>query len=207
MTIEFNRETQSKMIKPISKDFQNTTIQEIPLISTAFCRSVLKQILEINAWKTAGIHGTATGAIRGEVNKNIRSAHWISIEEIPTLKEKFSKKIYSSVLPIINKNHGLALNEFCEAAIIKYEKGGHYKIHTDNGKGLEHRHFTVICYLNDDFSGGKTYFPDFELSITPKTGKALVFPSNYRHAALPVLTGKRYVVVCWLAGTAPIRWI
>jgi hypothetical protein len=57
--------------------------------------------------------------------------------------------------------------------------------------------FTSIIYLNDDYEGGELYFPRFDLTIKPKQGDVLVFPSTYiyEHASLPMKSGTKYSVV------------
>jgi hypothetical protein len=48
-------------------------------------------------------------------------------------------------------------------------------------KGLEGRVFGSIIYLNTDYEGGKTYYPDYKIEITPEVGKLAVHPGNVEH--------------------------
>lgn len=48
-------------------------------------------------------------------------------------------------------------------------------------KGLEGRVFGSIIYLNTDYEGGKTYYPDYKIEITPEVGKLAVHPGNIEH--------------------------
>ena len=68
---------------------------------------------------------------------------------------------------------------------------------------------TIYLYLNDVEAGGETNFPRLDLTVQPKVGRALVWPSvfdenphaaDYRtqHQALPVKEGIKYGANAWL---------
>lgn len=68
------------------------------------------------------------------------------------------------------------------------------------------RTWTAMVYLNDVEQGGETEFPALDLKVTPRAGLLLAWnnmdrkgrPNRAtRHAALPVLAGKKYVVTQW----------
>ena len=79
----------------------------------------------------------------------------------------------------------------------RYEAGQDFSAHTDgyylraNG---ERSRLTLIVYLNEDFTGGETFFPQTERTLTPRTGTLLLFPHRLWHAARPVLQGRKYVL-------------
>jgi hypothetical protein len=54
--------------------------------------------------------------------------------------------------------------------------------------------WTLIIYLNQDFTGGATRFARADLAIAPQTGLALVFPHHFWHEGQPVITGRKYVL-------------
>jgi prolyl 4-hydroxylase len=71
------------------------------------------------------------------------------------------------------------------------------------------RIFTLYFYLNDVEEGGGTNFPSLNLTVTPKRGRAALWPSVYdhdpnlkdprtEHAALPVTKGVKYGANAWL---------
>lgn len=53
---------------------------------------------------------------------------------------------------------------------------------------------TTIAYLTDDYIGGEISFPEFELTIKPKAGDMLLFPSRYRHQILELGSAHRYTM-------------
>lgn len=53
---------------------------------------------------------------------------------------------------------------------------------------------TLMLYLNDDFAGGETLFPDEDLLITPTRGAALIFPHSRWHGGQVVTRGRKVVL-------------
>lgn len=64
------------------------------------------------------------------------------------------------------------------------------------------REWTVILNLNEDFSGGQTYFPDRDMEqITPQVGKAVIFQGIYHlHGVHKVYQNQRYTISSWFSG-------
>jgi hypothetical protein len=50
------------------------------------------------------------------------------------------------------------------------------------------RFMVAFIYLNDDFSGGETDFPQFKILVKPKQGNMVLFPAmwNWLHKGCPV---------------------
>jgi hypothetical protein len=61
------------------------------------------------------------------------------------------------------------------------------------------RAISAIYYLNDDFLGGEICFPNQRLTIQPRKGLLLLFPStrHYVHEVLKVIEGSRYTMPIW----------
>lgn len=71
-------------------------------------------------------------------------------------------------------------------------------VHTDNHLDIiKQRHYTAVCYLNDDYSGGETFLPDQNHICKPEKGKVIVFPSDYPHGVKTVKDGTRYTLAMW----------
>lgn len=89
--------------------------------------------------------------------------------------------------------HGL----FRPLRIYRYQAGQHFGLHQDQS----YRHdattrslLTLMVYLNEDFDGGETDFPEQKRLIAPRTGFALWFQHMQLHAGLPVTRGTKYVL-------------
>eukprot|EP00547_Thalassionema_nitzschioides_P006061 CAMPEP_0194207460 /NCGR_PEP_ID=MMETSP0156-20130528/6190_1 /TAXON_ID=33649 /ORGANISM="Thalassionema nitzschioides, Strain L26-B" /LENGTH=456 /DNA_ID=CAMNT_0038934231 /DNA_START=10 /DNA_END=1380 /DNA_ORIENTATION=- len=98
--------------------------------------------------------------------------------------------------------------------LLQYEVGQFYRQHHDY---IEHhterqegvRILTVFLYLNDVEAGGGTNFPKLDVTVLPKRGRVLLWPSvldedpnrkdpRTDHQALPVEKGIKYGANAWL---------
>ena len=63
---------------------------------------------------------------------------------------------------------------------LRYEKGGHYKFHVDDGPGMD-RKFSSILILNNDYEGGELCFKiDGKEEIVKNTpGSLIIWPSSF----------------------------
>lgn len=86
-----------------------------------------------------------------------------------------------------------------EYSVLKYGVGEEYLAHYD-GSTDTGRIISALVYLNSDFEGGETEFPHFEITIKPRPGMLILFPSNfaYRHIAHPIISGNKYALVTWI---------
>lgn len=80
--------------------------------------------------------------------------------------------------------------------VLKYEPGNHYVRHVD-ASGTRPRFLSAILYLNDVEEGGETEFIREKVTVEPKRGRLILFPSNFLfdHEAKPVKKGLKYVIV------------
>jgi prolyl 4-hydroxylase len=98
--------------------------------------------------------------------------------------------------------------------MLRYEVGEYYQKHhdyiqyqTERQSGV--RIMTVYMYLNDVEEGGGTSFPHLGITVQPKRGQAVIWPSvldedphkkdvRTEHAALPVIKGVKYGANAWI---------
>jgi predicted 2-oxoglutarate/Fe(II)-dependent dioxygenase YbiX len=76
----------------------------------------------------------------------------------------------------------------------KYTEGQRFKMHKDGPwaeDGLTSQ-LTLLVYLNEGFQGGNTTFRD--LTVTPRTGTALIFLHDTWHEGSAVASGTKYVL-------------
>jgi predicted 2-oxoglutarate/Fe(II)-dependent dioxygenase YbiX len=66
------------------------------------------------------------------------------------------------------------------------------------------RDVSAICYLNDEFDGGEIVFERAQMTVKPRRGLLLAFPSDadHVHEVLPVRRGVRYTMPIWFTQTA-----
>ena len=93
---------------------------------------------------------------------------------------------------------GVGIASYEAFNFVKYDgPGTHFKIHADHGPTYVCT-ISVVVYLNDDYEGGEIWFPRMDsLSIKPKAGDIVVFPSTYiyEHASQDMISGVKYSVV------------
>lgn len=98
--------------------------------------------------------------------------------------------------------------------ILRYKGAQEYKPHFDFVRSETNQRFkTVLVYLNHDYKGGETYFPEIGLKVKGRKGDALIFTSALpdrsvdplsKHAGLAVTQGTKYLCTKWIRET---RWI
>mmetsp|Transcript_6467 Transcript_6467/g.18204 ORF Transcript_6467/g.18204 Transcript_6467/m.18204 type:complete len:329 (-) Transcript_6467:1154-2140(-) len=98
--------------------------------------------------------------------------------------------------------------------LLKYEVGQFYNAHHDyiphqRDRQCGPRILTFFLYLSDVEAGGGTNFPRLDLTVMPKKGRALLWPSvlndspmnqdgRTRHQALPVEAGTKFAANGWI---------
>ena len=155
--------------------------------------------------------------------KQMRKANTLG-ENIDGYRKADNSWIYDStpltqkIKNYISKESGLPVENQEEIHIVKYEIGGEYKPHhdyfhpntdyydTSMGKS-GNRPFSFLVYLNHDFTGGETEFPNKRIKITPRQGRLLIWrnmnedgtldPESF-HAGLPVKTETKYIAIVWV---------
>ncbi len=156
-----------------------------------------------------------TGQTEWEVDKQVRDTQTVDIEPI---KSVVMELMQHAVRDVLNPFFGVTIKDSEFPQVLVYHPGGHYRPHidaealfNDNGtlkwvKNVD-RDISMVIYLNDDYDGGEIVFPKQALSVKPRKGMLVAFPSNHHflHGVNPVVTGTRYAIVNWFSlGTIPI---
>lgn len=92
---------------------------------------------------------------------------------------------------------GVGIGYYEAFNFVKYDgPGTHFKIHADHGPAYVST-ISIVAYINDDYVGGEIYFPRFDLTIKPKKGDVVIFPSTYiyEHASQDMISGTKYSIV------------
>lgn len=104
--------------------------------------------------------------------------------------EKVKEKVVSTCKSLTNSNIYLDNYE-----LVEWPEGSYHPPHYDYPTDI----FSSVIYLNDNFSGGETYFSDSKI-ITPKKGSCLIFSnSKYRHSVNKINSGTRYTFSFWFS--------
>ncbi len=94
--------------------------------------------------------------------------------------------------------------------ILRYRPGQQYRPHHDaHGATEALRHWTALIWLNDDYDGGETDFPDTGVRVKGGVGDLLLFHNvtddgvpdqRMMHAGLPVTSGVKWMASRWIRG-------
>lgn len=185
----------SKYINPLvrNKEYELVTdevisnVLEFPLFTKRFCDELI-QLAETNGNWTKDRHKyyPTTDMLVDNLQMN----------------KIYNRVINEFVVPLGAWFWVLEGNEWTnnsdETFIIKYvpEEQAHLSLHHDFSK------LTCVVKLNDDFSGGGTYFSQYKKLLQPKNiGNAVLHPGQitHRHGARPVTAGVRYVAVSFIS--------
>lgn len=92
--------------------------------------------------------------------------------------------------------------------VLRYRPGQEYKLHSDAlPVAGNQRVQTMLVYLNCDYTGGATCFPEVKLQIRGQIGDALLFwnvdshgrpDPRANHAGAPVLQGEKLLASRWI---------
>lgn len=135
--------------------------------------------------------------------KTIRSdkIHWINNHSEHPSEKAFISRI-RSFSNYLNRTCYTGIQDF-EFHFARFEQGNFYKRHLDQFKNDEGRKFSVITYLNENWTsedGGQLvlYLDEKELRIVPKWGITVIFKSDLiEHEVLPAKRN-RYSITGWL---------
>ena len=106
------------------------------------------------------------------------------------------------------KASGTALDHAEALYVMRYAPGQEYRPHHDALGGLhQQRAWTAIAYLNEEYEGGATSFPDLGLTVRLNRGDVLIFAnldsqgrphSKMLHAGEPVTSGAKWIATRWI---------
>ena len=158
----------------------------------------------------------------GETNLETRNTLWYNITE--QMAKNLEQAVAECFRNIVAPKYNCQFKSYEPVQFLGYPVGGHYKAHND-GESFNYetrqwekcmdRDVSFLFYLNDQYGGGELEFCDLGLTIKPKRGMMIAFPSykDFAHRVHPVTWGHRYTLVSWVAtqknlyDTIPTEWI
>jgi Rps23 Pro-64 3,4-dihydroxylase Tpa1-like proline 4-hydroxylase len=173
------------------------------------CDALVERLTETaNCWAEASVsRDSIAGGYEEVVDAEVRRASVARLDAVGDILADFEGRIDQLMRPDLEQLWAPVGGRYEGTQLIRYRPGGHYHGHTDSGGLYDQRFFTVVAYLNDNFTGGETSFPSLAHAVRPKRGRAIAFPAAYFHCAEPVGKGEKFVLVTWLCRPAAIRWM
>ena len=143
-----------------------------------------------------------------EKNLEVRNTLWYNIT--PEMAQQFEKCIAECFRNLVAPRYNCQFKSYEPVQFLGYPVGGHYLGHNDGEQfnyetrqwvRLMERDISFVFYLNDQYGGGELEFGDLGLTIKPKKGMMIAFPSykEFAHRVHPVTWGHRYSLVSWVA--------
>ena len=152
------------------------------------------------------------------INKDKEDGHETNLETRNTLwyhiTEEMAKNLEEAVAGCFREHvaprYNCQFRSYEPVQFLGYPVGGHYLGHNDGESyNFETRQWdrcmdrdvSFLFYLNDQYGGGELEFYDLGLTIKPKKGMMIAFPSykDFAHKVHPVTWGHRYSLVSWVA--------
>ena len=157
---------------------------------------IISILMAENSWQDALV-----GAETGTLNKSIRNNTTASINPFDFRVDPVLYTFARTVWYYLNDyavHYDVSYSGMEPVVVNRYTPGDRYLPHSDAGPHHP-RVISAVAYLNDVEEGGQTEFSLFDLSVQPKAGRLIIFPSNYayRHAALPPVDGVKYAAAFW----------
>lgn len=93
----------------------------------------------------------------------------------------------------LGTGHSLALDTH---QLVVWPAGSEQPAHIDDKR--DETRFAAILYLNEDFSGGETFFEGSPIVGKPQTGRLIAFPGrSVLHGVRRIEAGTRYTMAMW----------
>jgi hypothetical protein len=176
--------TISKLIRVLNKNYEN--YHEAQIVGNGGQGIVDKDVRDVKK----------IYLVDSDWYKSFTLTHWGNLLSFVLLKYVNE---YRKIFHHVGRN--LQINQM-EA--LRYEKGGHYRMHVDeSGTPTIGRQISCVLLLNNDYEGGNLIFDVKEknyLEIKNAPAKLIMWPSNYLfpHTITPVTKGIRHSIVSWL---------
>lgn len=171
----------------------------LPTDLTTACRNFLKQKLELDEFKQAGI-----GALNDfRIEKAIRSDEifWLERQRDQEVTRYFD--IVDEVIAQLNRLCFLSIAG-SEFHLAHYPKGSFYKKHIDQFDSRSNRLISMICYVNEYWEpehGGelRLYKADGDYNdVAPLPGRVILFKSDAVPHEVLLSNASRYSITGWL---------
>jgi predicted 2-oxoglutarate/Fe(II)-dependent dioxygenase YbiX len=157
-------------------------------LSAAECAALVAQVEAADAWLPGTVNGAGGRVVRPELRSNS-----VALVDDAALGASLLARVR---VPAVMSGRPL-VGMKTRLRVYRYHPGEAFGLHRDQkyrGPDGERSELAVLVYLNDAFTGGRTFFPEARETIVPRTGMAVVFQNMSLHAGEQVLTGIKYVL-------------
>ena len=166
------------------------------------CEMILDEYRDCEHWAPAGVSSNNVQ------NPSVRNCDIISIStpQIINKNRLHRDMIDRMILKKANEAAQMYIKDFPTCFLksdsgydlLRYNKGGFYRQHTDSFHE-QPRTIAMSINLSDDYVGGSMAFFNQDVQIRAGLGDVILFPANfmYPHEIMEVTEGIRYSIVTW----------
>ena len=167
-------------------DDLGNNVYEFPLFTEKFCREVVALAESMDKWTIDRHENYPTNDVL--------------LQDLG-LNNIYNRVLHEVVRPLaihLWKLEGKSWDAFSnENFMARYTttRQSHLSLHHDRS------HLTLVVKLNDEFDGGGTWFPKYNLLSNPeRIGTAALHPGmiTHQHGARPIYAGRRYITVSFI---------
>jgi hypothetical protein len=173
------------------KDFNGKVIDNF--VEEDFCNKIIELVEDLPFWEDADSlfwSNRTLGAetIYTKINAEIgKELHYLKnkIKDAIVNEYKIQEEIYADVFQIVRWFPGMEQPPHADDMT-----------HVDGYEGYNHKRFATVLYLNNNYLGGNTYYPDYDISIEPAIGRLAIHPAStdHMHGVTKIKKSIRYTI-------------
>jgi hypothetical protein len=133
-------------------------------------------------------------------DQQVRTSENIRFPEVFPFWDEELRKYTTPAINHYAKEHEANITQDEGFNLLRYGVTQKYDFHADSNWDV-YRTASILVYLNpSEYEGGATHFKYFDVKVKPEKPAIVLFPANYAylHAAMPVTSGEKYVLVSWM---------
>lgn len=158
-------------------------------------------------WVPAGVWSQdASGAGRARVATEYRRAFVSTRDDCVSFVQAFEEMALKQYRDELQDRWSIPVDYAHGGQLVRYRPGDYFVPHKDANSRYPERLVTAIMYLNSDFSGGSTFFPDLNWVCRPRQGRTLYFLSEFLHGSDKIVSGVKLIAVTFLCRKMA-KWI
>jgi len=165
------------------------------------CKEIIKMIDANNQKSTVVIGGTKQVGL-----DDSRTSSTSNLPDIPLIQQ-IKQRIATTLELKVDRGEPIQGQLYNGGEYFRphYDWFGKEAMESHGGIAGQRTH-TLMIYLNDDFKGGETNFPNKELSVKPELGKAVWWRNTkddgsgdetVLHEGSDVISGTKYIITAW----------
>ncbi len=142
-----------------------------------------------------------------DTDLEVRNTLWYTITD--SMAKNLEQAVAACFREMVVPRYNCEFKSYEPVQLLGYPVGGHYLGHNDcehfnyetrQWERTMERDVSFLFYLNDQYGGGELEFYELGLTIKPKKGMMIAFPSykEFAHKVHPVTWGYRYSLVSWV---------